>query len=297
MSILFSSEVSEEKKSINKSVKDYKTIKQLGIIFTILLMLAISLILLLFKFIVITVEPGEVGVIWKRFEGGTVLDRIKGEGTHIIFPWNKIYRYDIRYKTINDELDILTINGLTVNVEYAFRYAPDRDFIGLLHKTIGPNYVESILVPEIKSTIRKIISQYTPEQIYTDQVTIIKQINLEGQRRTSDRYINIDDVLVKKIELPPNIKEAIEAKLREQQRFQEYVFRISKEEQEKKRKIIEAEGIREFQKLVSSNLDDKYLKWKGIAVTGELAQSENSKVIIIGAGEGGLPVILGNDTK
>lgn len=285
---------SKNKKKDNRSGVE-KFLNGVAAFFAIVFSLVLLTVLIFNQGIFITVDAGEAGVLWYRFGGGTVVDEVLDEGLHVIFPWDKIYIYSIRHQTVNDNLDILTSNGLTVHVEYAFRFAPEREFIGLLHKEVGPDYIERVVIPEIKSTTRKIVSQHTPEELYADQKSIVEMLNIEAERQVVERYIILDDVMVKRIALPEKITNAVEAKLEQKQRYEEYVFRLNKEEQEKQRKIIEGEGIKAYQELVNANLTPHYLKWKGIMVTGELAQSNNAKVVIIGAGEGGLPVILGND--
>lgn len=286
-------EKSQKKQKKKGGVKLFKERVHLASI--ILLSVILVTTVIFYRNIFITVRAGEAGVLWLRFKGGTVVDQVKEEGLHIIFPWDTIYRYSVRHQTINDSLDILTSNGLTVHVEYAFRFAPEKEFTGLLHREVGPDYIERVVSPEIKSSIRKIVSQHTPEELYTDQKSIVEQINLEAEKQVAERYVILDDVMVKRIALPDKITRAVEAKLEQKQRYEEYVFRLNREEQEKERKLIEAQGIQQYQELVSSNLSPEYLKWKGIMVTGELAQSDNSKVVIIGGGDGGLPVILGSD--
>jgi regulator of protease activity HflC (stomatin/prohibitin superfamily) len=259
--------------------------------FTMPLTISILLILLLIAFfgprVIISIDSGQAGVLWTRFSG-TVIDRFYDEGTHIIAPWDKMYIYNIRNQEVRDSIDVLSVNGLTIHLDLSIRYHPHVDILGILHKEVGPNYVKVVILPEIEAVVRTIIGQYKPEELYTAQKAIAEQIYVESFAQIEERYIALDDVLVKRIKLPYKIKDAIESKLEQQQLAQEYEFRLARERKELERKQIEAQGLNEFSKC----LNDKVLKWQGIQATLKLSESPNSKVVIVGNGQNQMPILL-----
>ncbi len=148
----------------------------------------------------------------------------------------------------------------------------------------------------MRSVAREVIAQYLPEEFNT---TKREEIQLEIENRLAEKlssnYIQLNDVLIRNIELPLTLEQAIERKLQQEQESLEYEFRIEKASKEAERKRIEAGGIRDFQNIVSQSITDDLLQWKGIEATTELASSNNAKVVVIGSGENGLPLILGGN--
>ncbi len=244
--------------------------------------------------VVITINSGEGGVLYRRFFG-TDTERVYTEGIYAIFPWNTMYIYDTRIQTVLHEFNVLTNQGLPIHLSLAIRFRPEYDMLGLLHQQVGPNYINTIIAPEVESVLRKRLSPYTPEDIYMNKDRILTTVVIEAIEALGQKYITANDVIIREISLPPTIRQAIEAKLTEQQRYQAYVYRLKREEHEAKRKAIEAEGIKNYQDTVAKTLSDKLLKWQGIQATLELAKSSNSKVVVIGAGSSGMPLILGGD--
>jgi regulator of protease activity HflC (stomatin/prohibitin superfamily) len=251
--------------------------------------------------IFITVPSGHVGVLWYRFFGGTVTDHTYGEGIHMIFPWDEMYLYDARLQNQSRVYDTISSNGLAMKVDIAVRYRINRDNAGTLHKLVGPRYPEVLVYPEIGSHARELISRYTPEQLYTETRAFIqaeileRMVNQLGSSLVNQSFqgklVIVEDVLIRSVTLPQSIAAAIERKAEQYQAMLEYDFRIAREEKEKQRKKIEAEGIREFQDIVAKTITPEYLRLRGIEATMALATSKNSKTIIIG-GRDGLPVIL-----
>lgn len=257
--------------------------------------------LLIFYFwssIVISIHSGEAGVLYRRFFGGTVIDYVYSEGIHLIPPWDKMYVYNIRIQTLLHDFEVLSSGGLHIALKLAIRFRPERDVLGVLHQEVGPDYINTIIIPEVESVLREEMSKLTPDQIYQFKVGMgswITQVVLGALEKAGQKFVIIDDVIIRDITLPEPIRQAIENKLIEEQMFSAYKFKLLRETQEKKRKRIEAEGIKTYQEIISQTLDDKIIKWQGIQATLELAKSNNSKVIIIGAGKNGLPLILGTD--
>jgi regulator of protease activity HflC (stomatin/prohibitin superfamily) len=245
--------------------------------------------------IVITIHSGELGILYRRLFGGTVVDRVYGEGLKIVWPWNIMTVYNVRYQTTPHTLEVLTSKGLKITVSLSIRYRPETEVLGVLHQVVGPDYLQKIVIPEVEATLRTVLGRYDAEEIYTTKKGIVQQVVNESLEQVSQRFVKIDNVMITGVELPAKIKEAIETKLEEQQLAEAYEFKLERERKEAERKRIEAAGIRDYNTLIESSLSEKVLKWKGVEATRDLSKSENSKVVIIGGGKDGLPVIL--DTK
>ncbi len=264
---------------------------------TFIIIAAVSFIILLVVInnIMITIPSGNSGVLYRKFSGGTVTDEFFGEGVHFTAPWNTMYLYDVRTQEIEESMEVLSANGLSIKVDVSVRFSPDKTQLGTIHQTIGQNYLQKIIIPEVRSSTRKVIGTYTPEELYSSRRDDIQQeIFDETKASVKNKNLNLDALLIRSVELPPTIRAAIENKLKQEQESKEYEFRLTKEKKEAERKRIEAEGIKAFQDIVSEGISDKLLKWKGIEATLELSKSENTKVIVVGGGESGLPIILGN---
>lgn len=243
----------------------------------------------------VTIPPGQEGILFKRFAGGIdPNDKTFEQGFHVIAPWNKLIVYDVRIQERNEEMDVLTSNGLTIHVDVSIRYLPMKGQIGHIHNTLGMGYADKVVIPEVRSATRKIIGRYTPEEFYsTKRETVQTEIGVAVADALVKNNIKLDALLLRSIQLPPTIKAAIERKLKQEQESLEYVFRLEKERKEAQRKEIEAMGVKKFQDIVSKGISENYLRWKGIEATESLANSENSKTVIIGSGKDGLPLILG----
>jgi hypothetical protein len=214
---------------------------------------------------------------------------------HLILPFNKMYVYNIRKQQLSDTISVLTVDGLSLKVQYSVRYFLERDTLALLHQRIGPDYVSVVVRPEIRSVIRVVFGQYRPEDIYTTQKAIQERISQLSKTQLEARFVALDDVPIENITLPVRISTAIESKLSLQQADAEYQYRLSVATKEANRKRIEAEGIKAYNDVVSSSLTPDMLSWQGILATQELAKSPNAKVVVIGAGAKGLPLILGKE--
>ncbi|HEX2222693.1 MAG TPA: prohibitin family protein [Thermoanaerobaculia bacterium] len=132
-----------------------------------------------------------------------------------------------------------------------------------------------------------------PLRYRVDRALLADSRSLEELVGEGDPLLYIEDVLIRRILLPRPIEQAIQNKLIVKEQVKEYEYRLLREERERERKRIEAEGIRLFQDIVAEGISDRYLKWKGIDATLELARSSNAKVVVIGNAEDGLPLILG----
>src|SRR5438552_3373959 len=281
----------------------------------IYLMVATLVAIVLYPHMVIMVPSGDVGVLWKRFGGGTVLDprRLKNEGFNLILPWNQVFLYDLRLQSFTESYNAISSDGVSLTATIIVRFRLQRDAVPVLHQAIGPNFEQVLVQPGIGSLTREVIAQYTAEQVYStarqemqDKISSLVEDRLSGKLMErageegeesyrvsmSDTFI-LYDILVTGIELPAAIVAAINRKTEQYYIAEEYKFRVEREKRESERKKIEAEGIRDFQQTVSQGISESYLRRRGIEATLQLSQSTNSKVVVIGSGRDGLPVILG----
>ena len=282
----------------------------------IYLMVATLIGVVLAPYVLVTVPSGFVGVLWKRFGGGTVLDprQLKDEGMRFILPWNKLFLYDLRLQSATETYNAISRDGISLSASINIRYRLKRESIPQLHQSIGPGYVQALVSPEIGNRMREVIAEYTAEDVYsTKRAEIQDKIRRRAEAMLGEKMmerpeseggdpyriplyamLNLIDTLILGIELPPAVVSAINRKIEQYYISEEYKFRVAREIRESERKKIEAEGIHEFQQIVSQGISDSYLQWRGIEATLQLAQSSNSKIVVIGTGRDGLPVILGN---
>ncbi|WP_337879355.1 prohibitin family protein [Rheinheimera sp.] len=260
----------------------------------IIVFVLLFLLILFWNRIFITVQAGEGGVLYRRFAGGTVVDELYGEGLHLIFPWNKMAVYNLRVQTVMHELNVLTKEGLKFNVRMAIRFHPDRNMVGVLHKFVGEDYFKIVVLPEIEATVRSYVVDDDLTNIYAtlaNKSTFQEAVN-EAIGRVARKFITVDEVMITDILLPPQIDQAIQEKLTQQQLALAYDFRIVREEKEAERKRVEAEGLNRYNSIVNASLNADILLWKGIEATKEIASSSNAKIIMIGPDKNSLPVIL-----
>lgn len=262
---------------------------------------------IMWELIMITVPPGFKGVRWWRFWGAEdIQSPVLNSGLHINLPWNKIFTYDVRLLTHTSAYDVITKEGLPINVEITFRWFVVQKNLPRLHAWIGPDYVSRLLVPEIGSVARARLANYTAEEIYSSKraqvqhdvyASVISDTNQNGitQRGNNQNLtdlVGLNDVLISGIQLPERVRAAIEQKVELAQVVEEYKFRVDREKLESDRKAIEADGIRRFQEAVKPGIFESYLRWRGIDATQKLSESNNAKIIVMGNGPGGLPIIL-----
>jgi regulator of protease activity HflC (stomatin/prohibitin superfamily) len=242
-----------------------------------------------------TVQSGHRGIVFKSFGGGTSRE-VLGEGIHVIPIWNDVIPYDTRVHEMKETLAVLSSNGLPIRVDASVRYRPDAQELYELQTQIGPDYDQKLVAPVVRSEARKVFGRYQPEEIYsTKREEIERSIYDEVTKALQGKHVVVEAVLVRDVDLPDAIKTAIADKLAEEQRAQKMRFTLDRERQEAQRKQIEAEGISKYQSIVRQGLTPEYLQFKGIEATAKLAESPNAKVVIVGAGKGGLPVILGGE--
>jgi len=244
----------------------------------------------------LTIDAGNKGVIFRKFGGGLDMEKQYGQGFHVIAPWNTMFIYDVRKQQAEEAMDVLSSNGLSISVDVTIIYRPEESKIAALHNLIGTEFFKKIVIPEVRSSVRKIIGRYTPEELYSSKREVVQtEIQNETNKVLAANYIFLDAVLIRSVTLPATIKTAIESKLKQEQESLEYEFRLQKEQKEAERKSIEAKGIQNFQKIISESITDKLLTWKGVEATQDLAKSPNTKIVVVGGGKNGLPLILNTD--
>ena len=254
------------------------------------------IILFLWPSIVISIKPGELGVLYARFRGGTQLQHTYEEGIHFIQPWNIMYIYDVRVQEETQNIDVLTVDGLTINVQISLRFQIIRDRLPALHQEIGPRYREKVVLPIMNSAVRQTIGSYRPDDLYsTARQELQDQMLVDAVEEMGRIPILIQGFVVKTITLPEVLRDSIERKLVAEQSYLRYKYILLEEQQEARRKIIEAEGIKAYQMLVNEHMTQNFLRYQGIQATKDLASSPNAKVVVIG-GKDGLPVILNADS-
>lgn len=245
----------------------------------------------------ITIGSGQAGVLYKTFGGGVVTNEDPlGEGFHIVAPWNRVFVYEVRQQELFEKMKVLSSNGLEIQIDASAWFQPKYETLGKLHQEKSEQYVNRILLPAIRSAARSVVGRYTPEQLYSSKRDAIQQeIFTETKMIVDDQYIQLNEILVRDVTLPPTIREAIERKLKQEQAALEYEFRLVTAEKEAERQRIEAQGKADANRILSASLTDKILQDKGIDATLKLSESTNSKVVVIGSGDSGLPLILGNN--
>ena len=245
----------------------------------------------------VTINSGEAGVLYATFSGGVVTDEPPlNEGFHVVAPWNRVFVYEVRQQSLDEKMQVLSSNGLEINLDATVWFQPNYEDLGKLHQERGEAYVQRVLQPAIRSAARSVVGRYIPEQLYASKREAIqREIFEETQILLANQYVQINEVLVRDVSLPVSIKDAIERKLGQEQESLEYVFRLEKAEQEAERQRIDAEGKARANQILSASLNNQILKEKGIQATLELARSPNAKVVVIGGGEDGMPLILGNN--
>lgn len=307
--------------------------QRVGPILTILVVLALFVFLI--PNIFINIRAGEAGVLWKRFDGGTqtagprnrpfigrlradrtgepveVLERENpypySEGLRVIWPWDKMSVYNIRLQQISHTYDVLTSDGLDVKAEITIRWKPIEEDLGKLHRDLGPEYVQTLIVPIIGAYAREEIARHESEALYSPaRLAIQEAVRTKTKRalmsryypeRNRESYVIVEDVLLRNVILPPHVRASIEEKVAQKHLADSYRYRLERETREAERKSIEAAGIARFQAALKGDVSDGYLKLRGIEATLELAKSQNAKVVVIGSGGDAVPVIVGGADK
>jgi prohibitin 1 len=276
------SKVARQNSSVNRSVGSL----------ALLVAVVFSAVALVQCFTVI--PAGHVGVI-DFF--GTVTPRPVSAGINFVNPLARVVKFSIQTKEQKETMQVLSREGLTIGLEISALYRLMPDSAAAVYKTVaGGDYENIILVPQFRSISRAVTAGFQASALYSSErerlgITIQEEL----AKAIAARGVYIESTPLRNVSLPTQLTEAIEQKQRADQESQRMEFVLTKEKQEADRKRIEAKGIADFQTIVSSGISDQLLRWKGVEATEKLASSANTKVVIIGSGKDGLPVIL--DTK
>ena len=241
-----------------------------------------------------TVIPaGTVGVVDFL---GSVSDETLKAGVNIVNPAARIEKFSVKTQEIKEVMNVPSKEGLSVQLEISLMYRLNPDKANEIYKTVGSNYREIILLPQFRSVVRGVTARYQAKALYTaSREKLASEIIRDLNSLVEPRGITIEEAPLRQIVLPARLMKSIEEKLQAEQESQRMAFILKKEEQEAERKRIEAKGIKDFQSIVSEGINDQLLRWKGIEATEKLANSPNAKVIVIGSGKDGLPLILGGN--
>lgn len=242
------------------------------------------------------VPSGHRGVFYSKFGDGTEMGRIYNEGFTWHLPWNSMFIYKTQVQERKEDLTVLSSDGATIKIQVSILFKPDMTKLDTLQIDIGRNYYDVAVAPNIRGIARSVAGTYKPEEIYSTKREQLNREILDALTlEMASKRIVIENVLVRDVVIPAKISEAINFKLTADQEAQKMRFTIEKEKLEAERKKIEAKGIADFQTIVAAGITSSYLKWKGIEATQKIAESPNSKVIVIGNSSGDLPIILGGN--
>lgn len=242
------------------------------------------LLLLLFVFlwnrIVVVIPAGHSGVLFRLFSG-TQVDQVYPEGVHMISPFNTMNQYEIRKQVIQHTFDVLTAKGLSVKLSLAIRYQPEVEMLGMLHQRIGPDYATRVIVPQIESVMRKQLGQYVAEDVYTNKDGLLTRAILASLEEVGRNFVQVDDIIIRSIEMPEKIKEAIEDKLSQEELAKSYEFRMETARKEAQRLTIEGEGRKKYNALLAESLTDRVLQSARTEALRDLAKSPNAKTLVM----------------
>lgn len=240
-----------------------------------------------------TIPAGKIGVL-------TLFGRVTGEtlnsGLHFVNPLKKVTEMTVRTQSLKESADVPSAEGLVMGLDTSLVFHLNPDKAAKVYQELGPNYIDAIVEPVLRSAIREATASHTANALYSSaRQEVQNEIRKTLKRDLEVRGIEVEDVLLRDIRLPIALKSSIEAKQQAEQESLAMNFKLQKEKQEADRKRIEAQGIRDFQSTVSQGLNSQLLEWKGIEATEALAKSTNTKIVVIGNSKNGLPLVLGGN--
>lgn len=260
-------------------------LRGIGILFVV-----IFLIILLFASVA-RVPTGHVGVL-------TLFGRVTGdvlpEGMHLVNPFKSNNVMSVQTQTLKEAATVPSNEGLIITLDTSLLFRLDSSRAAEVYQKVGANYADRVVEPNLRSVIRSVTANHSANALYSgEREKVAAQMFNELSAELSRRGIIVENILLRDIQLPLALKQSIEAKQQAEQESLAMSFRLQKEKQEAERKRIEAAGIRDFQQIVAQGISPQLLEWKGIEATETLAKSPNAKVVVIGGGKNGLPLILG----
>jgi prohibitin 1 len=255
-------------------------------------MAGLLLVILLFASVA-RVDAGHVGVLTLF---GRVTGEILPEGIHLVNPFKVNNPMSVRTQEIKESAAVPSSEGLVINLDTSLIYHLNPARAADVYQKLGPNYMEIVVEPTLRASIREATASHTANALYTgEREQVARQINSQLISQLNGRGIEVESVLLRDIQLPTTLKASIEAKQQAEQEALAMSFKLQREKQEAERKRIEAQGVHDFQQIVSQGISPALLQWKGIEATEALARSSNSKVVVIGNSKNGLPLILGGE--
>lgn len=237
------------------------------------------------------VPAGHVGVLTLF---GRVTGEVLPEGMHLVNPFKVNTVMSIRTQELKESATVPSSEGLVMALDTSLLFRVQPEKAAQLYQTVGPNYMSVVIEPTLRAAIREATASHAANALYTgEREKVSQQIFVALSRELVKRGIVVESVFLRDIQLPPALKASIELKQQAEQESLAMSFKLQKEKQEADRKRIEAEGIRDFQRTVSQGISPELLTWKGIEATEKLADSKNTKIVIIGNTKNGLPLVLG----
>ncbi len=262
----------------------------------IITVIALIVLFFILKNSFVILEPTERGVIFYKYGNGLDVENVYSEGMTVMAPWNDMYRFDVSEAQEEETMQVLSQDGLNIDVDVSIRFRPVADNIGKLYQRFRKDYKDRFVIPELRSAVRNVVGNYKPEELYsTKRIEIESEIKEIMVTKLLVNDVIMEELLLKSIKLPDELVNSIEIKLKEEQNALRYKYVLQKEQKEAERKKIEASGAALANSILDRSLTDNLLRMRGIEATLELSQSKNSKVVIVGSGKNGLPLILGGN--
>lgn len=237
-----------------------------------------------------SIPTGHVGVL-------TLFGRVTGdvlpEGIHLINPLKSVEKMTVQTQSRKESASVPSKEGLMLSLDTSLLFRLDRDKAAQVFQSVGSDYAEKIVEPELRSAIRGATAAHSSNDLYTNGREIVQQqIENDLRAQLTPRGVVVEAVLLRDVQLPALLKASIEAKQQAEQEALRMSFILQKEKQEADRKSIEAKGIADFQKIVAQGISPQLLEWKGIEATEKLAASSNTKIVVIGNTKNGLPLVF-----
>jgi prohibitin 1 len=242
--------------------------------------------------LLVVIPAGHVGVV-DLF--GSVAPGTLKSGIRIVNPLARVVKLTVQTQELKETMEAPSKEGLTMRIEVSVLYHLDPERASEIYRSVGENFVNVLLIPQFRSASRSVTAGFEARALYTSRDQLAELIASRLRERIGARGIDVEATPLRRLELPQGLSASIEEKLRAEQESQRMEFVILREKQEADRKRIEAQGVADFQRIVSNGVSNTLLRWKGIEATMKLAESANAKVVVIGAGKDGLPLILGSE--
>jgi regulator of protease activity HflC (stomatin/prohibitin superfamily) len=256
------------------------------------MIVAVVVLLFMVTSCITVIRAGHVGVV-DIF--GNVSPVTLKSGIQLVNPFARVVQMSVQTLEIKETMDVPSKEGMTVGIEVSVLFHLDPEKAADVYRTVGEDYVGTILEPQFRSVTRGVTASYEAKALYTSEREAVAQlITVDLKKLVEARGVIIESTPMRRLTLPVKITSAIEDKLSADQESQRMTFVLTKEKQEAERKRIEAQGVADFQRIVTDGISDKLLQWKGIEATQDLAKSPNAKIVIIGNSKNGLPLILGD---